>query len=363
LSRIYLDYNATSPFAKKVLDFISGGDLPFANPASIHSSGKSNRKIINETTSFVKDLFSLHDHHLLFHSGATEFINSLFYGLDESWGLAYFPSDHPCVVEAAKLASSKGVTLLELGLDENGDFNQDLVESTIEHFTQKTGKKVLLNYTYVHNETGVIWPLKYALEIKQKTGCYVHVDAVQSVGKIRAYNQVLPQLDYYTYSTHKFGSLKGMGMSFIKPDVPFSPLLRGGSQQSGLRAGTENTLGVYSIQLALEQLREDENFDQALAFKEKLESMLETVLSDKGEIVAANCRYGRSYNTSNFILYNKKADVSLIHFDMNGMDVSSGSACSVGSLTSSPTLVAMGSKYPQNSIRLSWGQESLKIKT
>lgn len=355
MSRIYLDYNATSPYAAKVLEYLASGDVTFANPSSAHSSGKSARKLVNQARSFLLSSFNLdNSYDVIFHSGTTEFVNTLLNGLDD-FGLFYFPSDHPCVSELAKKLNGS-IDTFELGVDENGDFDLDAVVSTINDYQKVSGKKALLNYTFVHNETGVYWPLFEAEKIKELTGCLIHVDAVQSVGKVRDFNKLSSKIDFYSYSAHKFGSLKGVGFSFIKKMVSFRPLIIGGGQQSGKRSGTENVIGIHSIVLALEELFEKFNYDKSVQFKNYIENKLQNILLDKGEIIGINSRFGRNCNTICFILFEKKSDVSLIQFDLNGIDVSSGSACSVQSLKDSETLLSMGyHKHASNSIRVSFG--------
>lgn len=123
------------------------------------------------------------------------------------------------------------------------------------------GRECFLNYTYVNNESGVVWPLEWALDLKKETKCFVHVDAVQAAGKIANWEMLLPELDAYTFSGHKFGALKGIGFTFFNKELDFNPLIVGGTQQEGLRAGTENALGVYTIKLALHEMKENFNAD------------------------------------------------------------------------------------------------------
>lgn len=361
MSRIYLDYNATSPLSEKVINFIREGDLPFANPSSFHSSGKYARKHINTTSNYLFEKFDLDNscYDIIYHSGATEFYNTLF--LNSPFAIFYFPSDHSCVGETAQREKIKGRDVFELKLDSAGDFDFDQVVKLINDYKSSSGNQVLLNYTWVHNETGVVWPLHIASKIKAQTNCLIHVDAVQSIGKIENFLRLEDDLDYYTYSAHKFGALKSVGFSFVKKDADLEPLIIGGGQQKNMRSGTENAIGVYSIKLALEDLIERFNFPLALSFKNSVEEKIIKLLGPNGEVIGSNAKYGRNCNTINFVLYHKKADISLIQFDMHSIDVSSGSACSVQALKDSPTLVAMGkSEVATNSIRISMGPMEYK---
>ena len=363
MSRIYLDYNATSPLASKVKHFLAEGDLPFSNPSSFHSSGKSARKSINETTRFLLKTFNLENFDILYHSGATEFVNTIINTLsnDNRYGIFYFPSDHPCVLEAVYKAKAMGRDVFELTINADGDLDVSAVCEQINSYQKTTGNKAFLNYTWVHNETGIVWPLNVALQIKSLTNCLLHVDAVQSVGKIENFFQLSDEIDYYTYSAHNFGALKSIGFSFIKKNAPFEPMIIGGGQQAGRRSGTENALGVWTIKLAIEELIENFDFLLAQNFKDQVEKNIISILGDKGKVIGVNSKFGRNCNTINFVLNNKKADLSLIQFDMHGIEVSSGSACSVQSLKDSPTLVAMGEKtFASNSIRISMGPYDYK---
>ncbi|MBL7666036.1 MAG: aminotransferase class V-fold PLP-dependent enzyme [Bacteriovoracaceae bacterium] len=343
--RFYLDYNATSPLANSVKSYLTRGDFLFANPSSPHSSGKSARKQINQTKEFLQDFFSI-KHPVLFHSGATESINLCIKGFaakNKKIHFFYFLSDHAAVTGNVAWLKSRGHETTALKIDQNGNFDLDEVIQTIKKSTLPT----LLNFTWVHNETGVEWKLETAAEIKRQTQCYVHVDAVQSVAKIKNYQKLLADLDFYTYSGHKFGSLKGVGFSFVKELEAFNPIFHGGGQQQGQRSGTENPMGVYTLQLALTERQSTYQYDENLKAKKQFEAQLKAVFGEAIEIVGE--KGTRNSNTSNIIFKKHKADVLLTALDLAGIEVSSGSACSSGNLKRSETLLAMG--YEQEADR------------
>lgn len=203
------------------------------------------------------------------------------------------------------------------------------------------GFALAMNFTYINNETGIIWPLTLAESIKEQTGAFIHVDAVQLVGKMKNWQKLSSALDSFTFSGHKFGSLKGQGFTFLKKQSPVSPLITGGNQQSGLRAGTENAAAIYSIKLALEEFAEKFNAEALLLAKTFLESELEKIIEGKGEIVGAK-NQNRNLNTI-FIMFNGlKAEIVSARFDILGMDVSTGSACSSGVIKENRILMNMG---------------------
>jgi cysteine desulfurase len=353
-NRIYLDYNSTSPFAKSVIDFLAKGDFAFENPASIHQGGKSALKVLNKIKDDLYSTFNVdkNSYDLIFHSGATEFINT-FFQFAENDLFIYSPADHKAVLEQV----NKAHHTYRIKLDKNGDFVIDDLKNAIKvHKDKFPQSKILVNYLWVHNETGVVWPLELIEELKQDN-VFIHVDAVQSVGKILKWNRLLNG-DVFTYSAHKFGALKGVGFSFIKNDTPIQPLILGGNQQRSRRAGTENVMGAQSIVEALKDVKYSEELVQ---FKLEIEKIIKS--SKQYEIIGYGAKFGRNNNTINFIDHNNKADLNLIKFDMQGLDVSSGSACTAGAVDESHTLLSYGyMDYAKNGIRISLGVENLKVK-
>jgi cysteine desulfurase len=372
-SRYYLDYNATSPLSKSVINFIGSGDFLFGNPASVHSTGKKAKKFINETSEFIFDLFKIHksDFSLIYHSGATEGINSFFKGIafkqfKNKKKCAFFFStvDHSAVINLEEDLKAFGHDVVFFPVDKNGDFDQVKLIEDIKRSTVK-GEQAVLNYTYVNNENGVVWPLDDALKIKKETQAIIHVDAVQLIGKIPQWEILNTELDAYTFSGHKFGALKSVGFSFIKKSVELSPLIVGGSQQNGFRAGTENALGIYSLKLALLDIISD--FYPEELHKAKI--ILENILEKKGHIVSKFAKK-RNLNTI-FVMFGAQNSTDLnTRFDLQGIDVSRGSACSSGIVKENRILLNMGfsSVESLSSIRFSFSPlltiiESEKIAT
>tara|TARA_R110002072_G_scaffold64203_4_gene159615 strand:+ start:60197 stop:61375 length:1179 start_codon:yes stop_codon:yes gene_type:complete len=361
-NRVYLDYNATSPFAPSVLDWLAKGDLLFANPSSVHSSGKKSARGMNEVKSYLYKLFGLKedDFEIFFHSGATEGANTILKGRANfiSRGIAqsfmpfyYFESDHSCIHKCADDLKTMHMPIFPLEVNSDGSFNLDDVISTIKEKSEHS----LLNFTWVNNETGVVFPLEMAKKIKKETGCRVHVDAVQSVSKIEDWTKLDPSLDAYTFSAHKFGALKGVGFTFYKRDFEFCSLIRGGGQQEGMRSGTENILGIQSIPLALKEIVEKFNVKEMQKAKDWFEKNLNELLGDNGEVVAVKNK-NRNLQTTYFITPKVKAHTLSMALDMSGVDVSNGSACSSGAVIPSRVLMAMGysEELAMSAIRLSF---------
>lgn len=337
-NRIYLDHNATTPLAPSVNEWLSKGVFLWANPASPHSSGKAARKIINDCKDFLFETFKLpvSEFDLIFHSGATEGINMILSSMiKQNPGEHYFfRPDHPAVI-ATMLAHNEHCH--ELQVNQNGEINPSEV---VDRINESTGQKVC-NFTWVNNVSGVIHPLKVARDIKNKTGAIIHVDAVQSPGRIENYNELDPELDAYTFSAHKFGALKGIGFSFIKKKHKITPLIFGGGQQQGVRSGTENVMGVQSIHLALDYLNKNHNSKSLLESRDHILQKLKDEFHKKITVVGENASH-RNLNTLFLYVHTGHMDTLLAALDMNGLEVSSGSACSTGSGAPNHVMMAMG---------------------
>lgn len=240
------------------------------------------------------------------------------------------------------------------GVNREGIFDsEELIKKIL--LEKDKGQAVYMNFTYINNETGVVWPLELARKIKKATGIIVHVDAVQLVGKIANWNVLDPELDAYTFSGHKFGALKGVGFSFIKKEVMVDPLLVGGNQQQGLRAGTENAIGIYALKLALEEIEDKFSSDELFAAKNIIEKQLLQLIQAKGEVVALK-NPNRNLNTIFLLCYGQKAEVLSAKFDMSGVDLSTGSACSSGIIKENRILMSMGYSFEdsRSSLRFSF---------
>lgn len=359
--RDYLDYNATSPLSQSVVDYLGKGDLPFANPASIHSSGKKAKALLRESSEAILKQLQLPNFHLIYHSGATEAINTFFSQLSEEDMLIYSAVDHPCVVECAKRIEQQGVGVYEFSVDQQGQFDCEALIKKIKVFSEHK-KNIWLNFTVANNETGVFWPLELAEKIKSATGCLVHVDAVQLVGKVPGWQNLSHGLDAYSFSAHKFGALKSFGFSLVKDDSLYPPLIIGGGQQQGLRAGTENVLGAKLAQLALLEAA-SWPLDELADMRDEIEDLFTRIIADQGEVVALNAKHHRLVNTTLLLFKKHRADFMLAAFDLAGLDVSMGSACSSQALKESRILTNMGHAYNRNGIRISLGVANLSRRT
>lgn len=351
-SRIYLDYNATAPLANSVMDFLKSDDLPFGNPSSTHSTGKFAKGFITKSQKIIRDIFQTPDAvKLFFHSGATEGINT-FFNINKDCVMAYFSSDHSVVSACAKKHQESGGKVLELPICSNGQFDLEVIKTILTPYKEND---IYLNYTYANNETGIIWTLEEAKVLKHNfPKMKVHVDGAQIIGKHHDWHLLDFDLDAYTFSGHKFGALKGTGFTFLKNELMINPLIKGGGQQSNLRSGTENAIGIYSIALALKETLDNFDHSKMLEIRKQFEGEIIEILKDNISIIGQDSP--RLANTISLYHRSLRGDLAQIKFDLNGIDISFGSACSSGSSNGSHVLNAMGlQQFNRNLIRISFG--------
>jgi cysteine desulfurase len=360
LERLYLDYNATSPLSISVLDWLRSGDVLFANPSSQHSDGKSARKSVNEARTLLFKTFhkSESDTKLFFHSGATEGIHTFASSFAEAARLSgrdllicYSKVDHPAVGALSERYFGPHVKFFELARDKNLHYlHKENAEALKDKKDNNPDLMILYHHLWVHNETGQVSPLSELTVFKQIPDLYLHIDAVQAPGKIPEWRD-LSAGDIWTFSAHKFGALKGIGFSFFKNTTPFHALIMGGSQQNNLRSGTENTQGIKSIALALTDLIKVDVKQNSL-MREKLLSFMVQELKGIGEVISDNT--DMASNTIYFYLNTLTSDIALALFDIHGVEISAGSACSSGAAKSSAVLLQKGLlATAKNGLRLS----------
>lgn len=348
--------------APAVKSWLAKGDFVWANPASQHSSGK---KAAFELETLARELFETFQltsrtHDLIYHSGATEAINTAFMGLwlaELARGVKPLfvcsPLDHSAVkVQLARL-KMLGAESAELVVNEQGELQFEESVAAITQAQKNCNGVTLINFTWVHNETGVVWPLSLAEHLKDRTGAVVHVDAAQAIGKVETCWQLSAKLDQFSFSSHKCGGLKSHGWSFISKDWPGQSLILGGGQQKGLRAGTENVFAAKALQLALSDLKTNWRPMEQKDFIAEMRSYFDLKLAGKGQRVCVQARE-LNLNTIFFILERYPSDMSLPLFDLNGLELSSGSACSSGAAKANSNLEKLGfGNLSRNGLRLS----------
>lgn len=353
---IYFDHNASSPPSKKhykkVLEVLSSYD---ANPSSIHSAGRKAKLLLEESREQIASLLGAQGKNIIFCAGASEANNlALYYlklkSLRENNQICVLGSklDHPSLRTPLEKGS---FNFLNLKLDSTGVFSAKHLE---EILTEKTISFASL--TYVNGETGLINPvLSFAEKIKARhPECHIHIDAVQALGKINLENLHASEADSASFSAHKIGGLKGIGCLYVKEALKkkIVPMIEGGSQENGLRAGTENLIGAISFSEATKEANPEACKEFLLPFKEKIL----TFIKKNKEDIALNLDLEKCIpNTFNLHIKKIPMEKVLLHFERRGILLSTKSACSSGISGPSETLKALGlsDHAASNSFRLS----------
>ncbi len=337
--KVYLDNNATTRIAQEVLDAM----LPFlterfGNPSSFHSFGSDLMEDIESAREKVAVLLGAHAEEIVFTSGGTESDNMALIGATEinplKPGLVASTVEHPAVLETAEYIKSKGhpVGLSEVNSD--GTLNMDSLERLI---SEQTG---LVSIMMANNETGVIMPVERVARIAHEAGALFHTDAVQAVSKIPV-DVRSSGIDLLSISAHKLHGPKGVGALFIRKGIEIPPLMLGGHQERGMRAGTYNAAGIVGLGVAAELAAahlSEENGGTGLLL-EKLESGI-LAKCPGAFIVGADTE--RLPNTATVLFRGVESEAVMTLLDLEGICVSSGSACSSGKEFSSYVLAAMG---------------------
>ncbi len=335
---VYLDNNATTRVAPEVFiemkPFLS--DF-YGNPSSIHTFGGGCRKFINKAREQVAELLAAEPEEIIFTGSGSESDNTAIMGALELAGpekrhVIITQVEHEAVLEVGHYLKRKGYRVTELPVDRKGALNLDLLADLITEDT------AVVSVMWANNETGVVYPIEQIAEIVKSKGVYFHTDAVQAVGKIPVDLSRVP-VDFLALSGHKFHAPKGVGVLFVRNGIKMPPYIRGGHQENGIRAGTENVAGIVGLGKAAELARErmSADADHEKTLRDKLEKGILATCKDS-RVNGAN----RLPNTLNVSFEFVEGESILLMLDDLGICASSGSACTSGSLEPSHVLRAMG---------------------
>jgi len=358
VKKIYMDYNATSPLHPEVLDAM----LPFlkdnfGNPSSIHWAGRCVTKYVEEAREKVANLLNAHPTEIVFTGGGSESDNFAIKGVayalkDKGTHIITTQVEHPAVLNTCAYLEKIGYEVTYLPVDREGMIDLDELKSSI------TDRTILLSVMYANNETGNILPIKEIGEITSDRGILFHTDAVQAVGKTAIDSKDL-KVDLLSMSGHKLYGPKGVGSLYVKKGTMLIPLIHGGHQERNRRAGTENTPGIVGLGKACEVGKRDVEYQSR--YLANLRDTLHKRIIDKLDHVILNGHpTERLPNTLNLNFEFVEGEALLISLDLEGVAVSTGSACSSGSVGPSHVLTAMGvpSETAQGSIRFSLGKDN-----
>jgi len=356
VTRVYLDHNATTPPSEAVIAAMTAVLRgTFGNPSSVHHFGQQAKALLDEARTRVARLLAADPGEIVFTGGGTEGDNIAIRGVAEALEttgrrhLIASSIEHEAVLNTLKALGRRGwrVTLLPLG--ERGIIDADELRAAITEDT------ALVSVMHANNEIGTIQPIAELTRIAREQKALFHTDAVQSAGKIPIDVKALG-VDLLTISAHKFYGPKGVGALWVRRGLRMQPAITGGKQERGRRAGTENVAGIVGMGVAATEAVEklSSEHSRIAALRDRLEtSILATVRGTSRN----GAEQPRVANTSNISFDRVEAESLLIGLDLEGIAVSTGSACSSGTLEPSHVLKAMGlpAHRTQNSIRFSLG--------
>lgn len=332
-SHLYMDYNATAPIRPSVVQAVADAMAVVGNPSSVHTAGRSARGHVETARQNVAALAGARTRDVTFCSGGTEATNAVLRGCGAA-SIVIAATEHDCGLAAAALA---GVPVYTVNVDTDGLLDLADYEAKLA----AAEKPALVSVMLVNNETGVIQPVREIAELAKQHDARMHTDAVQAAGKIMLdFNDL--GVDYLTLSAHKLGGPQGVGAIVTAPTAPLKPLVAGGGQELGRRSGTENVAGVVGFGVAaLEALAEIAAYQVVAALRDTFERAITGGAARTGDILIAGEKAPRSPTTSCVVMPGVRGETQVMHFDLNGICVSSGSACSSGKVKVSHVLSAM----------------------
>ncbi len=350
----YLDYNATAPIRDAVIAAVADAMRVTGNPSSIHSAGRAARKLVEEARRDVAALVGAEPATVTFTSGGTE-ANALALGRPDRTGtLLACAVEHPSVLGGGRYPAD---SIVRLPVDADGVLRLDPLEQALS----RTAGPALVSVMLANNETGAIQPVADAARIAHAAGARIHCDAVQAAGRLEIDIAGL-DVDYLTLSGHKLGGPQGTGALVRRSrDVPVHPLYAGGGQERSHRPGTEAIAGIAGFGAAARlAAAEVGRQDEIRLLRDWLESELRTISTDT---VIFSDAVERLANTSCFAVPGIPAETAMISLDLDGVCVSSGSACSSGKVGRSHVLDAMGVSpdLASGAIRASLGLPTKKL--
>lgn len=355
--RLYLDWNATAPLHPTAREAMLRAIDLFGNPNSVHAEGRAVRAAIEGARRQVAALVGAEASHVVLTSGATEAANMVLtpeFRMGRTplviGHLYYSAVEHPAVREGGRFAKGR---ISEIPVTPEGIVDLVALEALLSSHDTASGLPMVA-IMLANNETGIIQPIAEAAEIVKAHHGLLVVDAVQAAGRIEIDIKALGA-DFLILSSHKLGGPKGAGALVSRGEILMpKPLIHGGGQEKGHRSGTENSLAVIGFGAAAAQVRADfaERNDRIAALRERLEAGMRAAAPD---VVIYGAGGPRVPNTTFFTLPGLKAETGQIAFDLEGVAISAGSACSSGKVGESHVLVAMGNDPKLGALRISLG--------
>lgn len=345
MPKVYLDNAATTAVRAEVIATMTEVlQNEYGNPSSTHNVGQSSKAILEQCRKDIAQLFNAHPGEIIFTSGGTEADNLILRGAVRDLGTQVIissPIEHHAVLHTAEaLAQEYKITLELLDIDKTGAIDVTHLETLLQKYQ---GQKILVSLMHVNNEIGVILPLKQVAELCKAYGASMHSDTVQSIGHYPMDFGDVP-VDFAAVAAHKFHGPKGVGFAFIRRGSGLNPMILGGGQERGMRAGTEPVYAVAGMTTALKHAYEhlDKEAAYVLSLKKRF---IEGLSALPGVRLNGACG---DFENSTYTLVNvglpidaAQSAMLLFQLDLKGVACSQGSACQSGSSGGSHVLQAL----------------------
>ncbi len=358
---LYFDYAATTPVREEVLkEMLPYFQTRFGNPSSLHLFGQEAKASIEKARIEIAELIEASEEEIIFTGTATEANNQALKGVafacqEKGKHLITSAIEHKSVLESAHFLEKLGFEVTYLPVDKYGlvdpvDLKKNLRKDTI-----------LVSIMLANNEIGTIEPIEELVKVvKENSEAYFHTDAVQAANYLSLSVKKLG-VDLLSVSGHKFYGPKGIGFLYVSHKLPLLPLVHGGEQENGRRAGTHNVPGIIGLSKAF-SLAQKERKKEARRVKNHRDYLIEKVLNSFDDVILNGHLENRLPNNASFSFYGLEAEAILIRLDLAGIAASSGSACSSGSIEPSHVLKAIGltPEWSRGAVRFSLGRFTAK---
>jgi cysteine desulfurase len=358
LRHVYLDHNATTPVLPEILAVLHRYyDQDFGNPSSVHRYGRAVRVAVDEARDQVAHLLRAPASSIFFSSGGTEANNTILKGVAAAYNqrgrhLVTSAIEHPCVLDTCTYLTQQGYTITYVPVGAAGVVDPEAVRAAL------TDETILVSIMHANNEVGTLQPVAEIAQIVREHGALMHTDAVQSFGKLPLRVEALG-VDFLTFSGHKLYAPKGIGGWYARPGVSLPPLLHGGHQERGMRSGTENVAGIAALGKACD-LASGDMAPEAERQQQLRHRLEQGIVATIPEVRLQGATAARLPNTSNIAFAHVEGETLLMSLDLHGVGISTGSACSSGSLEPSHVLQAMRvpDEYLHGALRFSLGRST-----
>jgi len=353
---VYLDHNATTSLHPRVFEAMEPYlKQHWGNPSSLYRPGRAAKAAVENARHQIAGCLGCEPNEIVFTAGGTEADNLALRGAVRANRIAgnhvvTSSIEHHAVLHTCKAMEENGCQVTYLPVSEAGQVDPDDVTQSL------TDKTVLISIMLANNETGVINPVQKVAIAAAERGVLLHVDAVQALGKIPIDLRGLGA-DLVAFAGHKIYGPKGVGFLYVKHGTPLAPIITGGRHEKGLRGGTENVSGIVGLAKAV--VLASDTLDSETTRLEALRNRLETGVCERISRVKINgISVPRVPNTSNFSFHGVDGESVVLALDLQGICISTGSACSTGDPEPSHVLIAMGltAREAQGSIRVSLGK-------